>query len=67
MKYKKIIQRCYFVAIEDENGNEVDCDYIFDSKPNAEKVLNVMIDTAQRRQAAEEQQLEGQMSFGDIQ
>ena len=67
MKYKKIIQRCYFVAIEDENGNEVDCDYIFGSKPNAEKALNVMIDIAERRQAAEEQQLEGQMSFGDIQ
>ena len=39
------IQKCYFIAIKDKNGNEVDCDYCFcNSQIDAEQIAKSIVD-----------------------
>ena len=42
MKLKTRITKCYFVQVIDEEGNQLDCDYVFSDKSYAEYVAKQM-------------------------
>lgn len=69
-KFKRriVIQKCYFVAIQDSEGNTLDSNYVFGNKKSAQEQAKLM-KSASIREAEEEYRrnvLEGQMSFDEL-
>ena len=66
IKRKIRIKKCYYVTVEDEDGNTLDSDYIFSNRKDAERAGRNMRENAINVEKKRLEELKNQLSFEDI-